>query len=387
MSVIKDSSRSVRQSARPHRSHHVGKWVENLEKSDVTKLWADLHRVVCYHPLVRASRNAGLLVEDDSRNAYKDLTQELFVVLLSKERFQHYLTSGMTNTEIELEIGQIELTNLLTAELRKRYPESYRLARRISTIVQTSPNFRRFDNSSSGNGEQTVSHRRLAQRVYGLSYWSDGKPQREQAGLETRVANVPVRYRDNRKVGCTGDAQVVINNADLEDLIINVLEALDAPVDIRSLRSLVMSRLPVMDIYLVPISGSDDESENLAFEPIDLQENPEQNLLAREAERTAAGSVEQFLANLSLAVRGKSKQYNRILGVLWHCYLSAEGGTQLEVAANLGVSDSLVSEYRRRIETQLQELAFTEVEQARQFEQALRTRISEIINSPAQLPV
>lgn len=396
MSVLRDSSRSssARQTGAPHRSGngstlHVGKWVENLEKSDLSQLWADLHRVVCYHPLVRASRNAGLLVEDDSRNTYKDLTQELFVVLLSKERFQHYLTTGMTNSEIELEIGQIELTNLLTAELRKRYPESYRLARRISTLVQTSRNFRRFDNPSV-NGEQTISHRRLAQRVYGLSYWSDNKPQRERAELEARVANVSVRHRDTRKVGCTGDAQIVINNVDLENLIVNVLDALDAPVDIRSLRSLVMSRLPVMDIYLVPINGGgsdEDDSENLRFELVDLGENPEQNLLAREAERHAAGSVEHFLASLSTVVRGKSKQYNRILGVLWHCYLSTEGGTQLEIAASLGVSDSLVSEYRQRIETQLQELPFTEVEQARQFEQALRIRVGEIMSSFEEVPI
>lgn len=43
--------------------------------------------------------------------------------LLTKSRFQHYLDTAMTNAEIECEIGQIELTNLLTAELRKRHPE------------------------------------------------------------------------------------------------------------------------------------------------------------------------------------------------------------------------------------------------------------------------
>ena len=45
----------------------------------------------------------------------------------------------MSDYEIECEISQIELTNLLTAELRKRHPESYRLARRISTLIQSSP--------------------------------------------------------------------------------------------------------------------------------------------------------------------------------------------------------------------------------------------------------
>jgi hypothetical protein len=172
------------------------------------------------------------------------------------------------------------------------------------------------------------------------------------------------------------------------NLITSVLEAIDAPVDIRTLRSLVISRLPVMDVYLVPIDGGDEkEGETLAFELVDLQENPEQNLLSREAEYRAANSVDQFLRNLSEAVRGKTKQFNRILGVLWHCYLSAEGGTQLEIAANLGVSDSLVSEYRRRIEIQLRKLAFTELEQARQFEQALRNRVSEIIIKQERIPV
>lgn len=377
MSAAKDPSRGVRPASKS-RTSQVGKWVESLEKSDVNQLWAELHRVVCYHPLVRASRTAGLLVEEDSRNAYKDLTQELFVVLLSKERFQHYLDSEMTNAEIELEIGQIELTNLLTAELRKRYPESYRLARRISTLVQTSRQFRRFDNA----GAEFTQHRRLAQRVYGLSYWADNKPQREQAELESRIGQVPMRQRDTRKVGCTGDAQVVINNADLEDLITSVLEAIDSPADIRTLRSLVMSRLPVMDIYLVPIGGTDDDdSEAMPFEPADGKENPEQNLLSREAEHQAANSVDGFLQSLSGAVRGKTKQYNRILGVLWHCYLSAEASTQLEIAASLGVSDSLISEYRRRIELILQNLAFTEIEQARQFEQALRSRVGELIKN------
>ena len=73
---------------------------------------------------------------------------------------------------------------------------------------------------------------------------------------------IPVRQRDTRMVGCTGDSQVVISNPDLEDLIVSVLEAVDSPVDVRTLRSLVMSRLPVMDIYLVPLDGDDSDNEN-----------------------------------------------------------------------------------------------------------------------------
>ena len=354
---------------RPQR--HAGAWVETLRRSDVSRLWTELQRLVVNHPLVRASYSAGLLVEEGDRgSAYLDLTQELFVTLLAKSRFQHYLDTEMTDAEIECEISQIELTNLLTAELRKRHPESYRLARRISTIIQSSANFRRVD---SGAGDDET-HRRLVDRVYGLREWRGDKQRRAQAELEERVQMIPVRQRDTRMVGCTGDAQIIISNSDLEDLIVSVLEACDSPVDVRTLRSLVMSRLPVMDIYLVPIGGGDDE-EGRGFEPVDGRENPEQSLLRRESEDEAATFVDQFLEGLHAAVRGKTKQYDRMLGVLWYCYLSPSHITQLEAAARLNVSDSLVSDYRRRIEQQLRALSLTGIEEARRFETALRERV------------
>jgi hypothetical protein len=74
-------------------------------------------------------------------------------------------------------------------------------------------------------------------------------------------------------------------------------------------------------------------------------------------------------------VRGKLKQYRRMLGVLWHCYLSPGPVTQLEVSVRLGVSDSLISDYRRRIEQELRAVSLTELEQARVFELALRERV------------
>jgi hypothetical protein len=374
-SVTASDEHAQLQRSTPVRKARTGNWLESLHSADVSGLWSELHRVVCYHSLVRASKGAGLLVEEGAHNTYSDLTQELFVQLLSKGRFQHYIDTGMTDAEIECEIGQIELTNLLTAELRKRHPESYRLARRISTLIQSSSNFRRFDSS----GIDDEPHRRLADRVYGLSEWPDNKPRRDNHELEQRIHMIPVRQRDTRMVGCTGDAQIVISNSDLEDLIVSVLEAADAPVDVRALRSLVMSRLPVMDIYLVPLVSDDNEDGGAHFEPVDVRENPEQGLLRRESEREAAGFVENFLLALEGTVRGKAKQYNRMLGILWHCYLSADHLTQLEVAELLGVSDSLVSDYRRRIELELRALSFGEVEEARRFELALREQVRVLV--------
>ena len=359
------------------RQIKVGKWNESLKKSDVNQIWSELHRIVSSHPLVRASKRAGFLVEEGKNNAYTDLTQELFVALLGKERFQHYLDTQMSDAEIEAEISQIELTNMLTAELRKRYPESYRLARRVSTLIQTSKGFKRFDNINSPDV-----HRRLVDRLYGLAEWKDVKPRRNFQEMEERVKTVSFQNRDTRMVGCTGDAQIVISNVELEKLIVKVFKAVDSPVDVRSLRSFVMSRLPIMDIYLVPVGGigkDDGDGDRMEFDYADTRETPEENVLRREGELTAAGCVEGFLRNLNKSVRGKSKQYNRMINVLWHCYLISDSGTQIEVAEMLGVSDSLVSDYRKRIETHLQQLSFNGVNEARQFEKALRHKVRDLV--------
>ena len=81
----------VNQQERLPRSMHprqikVGKWNESLRASDVNQIWLELHRIVSSHPLVRASKRAGFLVEEGKHNAYTDLTQELFVALLSKTK-------------------------------------------------------------------------------------------------------------------------------------------------------------------------------------------------------------------------------------------------------------------------------------------------------------
>ena len=382
MNEVKTKQRLPRSNN--HKQIKVGKWNDSLKVSDVNQIWTELHRIVSSHPLVRASKRAGFLVEEGKHNAYTDLTQELFVALLSKDRFQHYIDTEMSDSEIEAEISQIELTNMLTAELRKRYPESYRLARRISTLIQTSAAFKRFDNT-----DNPEAHRKLADRLYGLSSWTLKKMRRDVQEMDERVKSVSFYGRDTRMVGCTGDAQIVISNPELEKLIIRVFKAVDSPVDVRSLRSFVMSRLPIMDIHLVPVgSGTDsDDDDRMPFELTDTRETPEQDLLRNEAELEAAGFVDNFLLTLNKSVRGKSKQYDRIINVLWHCYLISDSGTQLEVADMLGVSDSLVSDYRKRIEANLQQLTFNGVNEARHFEKALKQKVRDLITTEREIAV
>ncbi len=374
MNEVKTKERQPRPAH--FRQIKVGKWNDSLRISDVNQIWTELHRIVSSHPLVRASKRAGFLVEEGRQNAYTDLTQELFVALLSKDRFQHYIDTSMSDAEIEAEISQIELTNMLTAELRKRYPESYRLARRVSTLIQTSTVFKRFDNI-----DHPEAHRRLADRLYGLADWTYKKERRDVQEMDERVKAVSFYGRDTRMVGCTGDAQIVISNPELEKLIVRVFKAIDSPVDVRALRTFVMSRLPIMDIHLVPVgSGTDsDDEDRMPFEFKDTRETPEEDLLRNEAELAAAGFVDNFLKTLNKSVRGKAKQYDRMINVLWHCYLISDSGTQLEVADLLGVSDSLVSDYRKRIEANLQQLSFNGVNEARQFEKALKQKVRGLV--------
>src|SRR6478735_2548083 len=282
MNSLKQQERTPR--AIPVRTHKVGKWNESLKSSDVNQIWIELHRIVSSHPLVRASKRAGFLVEEGKYNAYTDLTQEIFVALLSKDRFQHYIDTEMSDAEVEAEISQIELTNMLTAELRKRYPETYRLPRRISTLIQTRATFKRFDNV--GNPE---AHRPRADRLYGLADWKIEKARRDVQKMDERVKAVSFHKRDTRMVGCTGDAQIVISNVELEKLIVRVFKAIDSPVDVRSLRTFVMSRLPIMDIHLVPVGGSGDneDDDRQSFELVDARETPEEDLLRNEAELAA----------------------------------------------------------------------------------------------------
>lgn len=135
-----------------------------------------------------------------------------------------------------------------------------------------------------------------------------------------------------------------------------------------------------MDIHLVPVGGpADDDDDRMQFEFTDHRGTPEDDLLKSEGEREAIGFVDDFLSTLSKSVRGKEKQYDRMINVLWHCYLIGESGTQLEVAEMLGVSDSLVSDYRKRIESNLQQLSFGNVNEARQFEKALKQRVRSMV--------
>lgn len=371
--MIESETNQVRFSQKqPAHKKRTGKWVQSLLTSDVNCIWTELYRIVSSHPLARSARQVGLFSSDSSANYFSDLTQELFVRLHGKGRFEHYIEAQMSDSEIECEISQLELKNLLTTELRKRFPESYRIARRIATLLHNSPAFRRFD-SSRLKGHKP---RRVAEQIYGLSIWSNDKLKEETADIEQLIKLVPIRQRDTRMVGRTGDTQILISNIDLEDLMVTILKMIDQPVSIRTLRSLVMSRLPVFDVNLISLTQESTYEEHAnCFELVDERENAEELLLRCEAEREAALQADCFIERIRIMTKGKPKQIKRALGVLWYCYLLRPHKTQFEAAVLLGVSGSLVSNYCCRIEKELHELKFADIEVARLFEHALREHL------------
>lgn len=403
-------------------------WAGLLAEEDVESLWNGLYQLVSRHPGVRPLHFAtdGAAVSSQTEiNA--DLAQELFLELFQKQRFDHYVNTGYTSSEIESELARIEVPNLVGARLRKRYPESFRLARRVSSLLKTSERFRRItagamdaDTTSAapvdgkpkrrgrpkknkanepvpalieddddlqtlgvsaeeefpkGSAREGVEPRRgrMVNQVYGLSEWPASKPLRDSGHFSEVVKSVRMRRRDTRLVGRTGTSQLIVSNPDLEELIVEVLAAIDSPADVRTLRQLVLSKIPLQDYN---VSSLDEElstgSEGSTFrrEARDTRDTPEDALLRGEQNARASELAGEFLVQLRQVVNNNERRYERLLSTLWYCYYDTKNHSQLEIARRLGVSDSLVSDSRKLIEHELRKLKLS-VEEGAVFSESL----------------
>ena len=384
-------------------------WAGLLDQEDVEALWNGLFQLLSRHPAVRPLHFAtdGAAVSSPMEiNA--DLAQELFLELFQKQRFEHYVNNGYSSKEIENEIAHIEVPNLVGARLRKRYPESFRMARRVSSLLKTSSRFRRFgaddepepetqprkrgrpaksaaklpDSTSAyvedeaeievafdgEDDEQPVAAKtnggrrgRMVNQVFGLREWLRSKAMGDSGHFTEQVKIVAIRRRDTRLVGRSGSSQLIVSNPELEALMIEVLLAIDSPCDVRTLRQLVLSKIPLQDYNLASLDEELGTGTGtvLRRDPSDSRETPEGALLRGERNREAAELADQFLISLRRAVNNNSRRFSRLLSTLWHCYYDPAGPSQLEIAEKLGVSDSLVSDNRRLIEYELKKLKLT----------------------------
>src|SRR5262249_43048713 len=223
-------------------------WKTRIENSDAQSLWRSLHRLVSAHPLARTALGCSQSsAHHTPSSSISDLTQDLYLLLLQKGRFDHYLVSQMSDAEIEREIFQIELTNLLIGNLRRRRPENYRIVRRVSNVLESDSRFRQFKKSSGKYKDQPARYRQAAEAVYGLREWKDEKPFKDSGTFSDLIANIPMRMRNRRRTGCTGETQVIVSNQELVELMVEIMETIDSPAPLRVLRQLALARLPVCD--------------------------------------------------------------------------------------------------------------------------------------------
>jgi hypothetical protein len=402
-------------------------WPGLLQGEDVEGLWSGLYQIISRHPAVRPLHfvtDGAAVASPIEINA--DLTQELFLELFQKQRFEYYLDSNYTSSEIENEIAHIEVPNLVGARLRKRYPESFRMARRVSALLKTSPLFCRpgdepeaeqesakkrrgrppkaskqaaqraqpahatftqarqeeEDDSDAIDdlGEDEFGHsktnghcvppakrKRMVSQVYGLKAWNSAKPLTDSGHFSELIKNVPTRKRDTRIVGRSGSSQLILSNPELEGLMVEIFSAIDSPTDVRTLRQLVLSKIPLQDYNIASLDEELKAGSNGATvrrDPADTRDTAEDSLLRHEQNLRAAELANEFLTLLRRAVNNNERRYSRLVLTLWHCYYNPDNPSQLEIAELLGVSDSLVSDNRRLIEYELKRLNLSREEGA-----------------------
>ena len=406
-------------------------WAGLLAEEDVEGLWNGLYHMVSRHPAVRPlhfATDGAAVASQVEINA--DLAQELFLELFQKQRFDHYTNNHYSSTDIENEIAHIEVPNLVGARLRKRYPESFRMARRVSSLLKTSPRFRRLgadasdevseplekparrrgrplgsskakraadqnDNVSDSLDDADVElmddsfeeedqqakkngagrRRRMVNQVFGLKEWKASRPLGDSGHFADLIKSVPMRKRDTRLVGRSGSSQLILSNPELEALIVEVFTAIDSPADVKTVRQLVLSKIPLQDYNVASLdeelTSSANNGAGLRREAVDTRETPESALLREEKNDRIALMADEFLRALRRAVNNNERRFSRLVSTLYHCYYNPQSPSQLEIAKLLGVSDSLVSDNRRLIEYELKKLRLT-VEDGAVFSESLQ---------------
>jgi hypothetical protein len=330
-------------------------WIEALTNNDVEALWAKLYNLISKHSSVRMLHAPNELSIDMLRENYSDLTQDLFLKLFEKNRWQYYLDNDYNDEKIQHELYRIEVPNMITLLQRDQHPESYRIARRISDLIKTRAEFQHYPVLSSpdikSQAKGVSGSNKMVLKLYGLSAWTADKPVKRETDFSESLKKVSFRTRDNRRTGRGAGAQIIISNEDLVQLIVDVFKAIDTPLAVRKMRALVMSKLPIEGSRQVPIDATtfgaaNSDSGILQLDISDERPTPLETLLQKERGLQIEDLAEETLSVLKEQVRNKPNRYNKLIRVVWHCYFDPASLSQTGLARKMGISDSLVSHYR-----------------------------------------
>lgn len=330
-------------------------WSALFSEADNWGIWEKLFSMVSHHSAVRAFIASQRAPHESMQDMFLDLTQDVFLRLQEKNRWNHYREAGYSDQTIDHELNHLEIPNLMSLRLRKRYPESYRIARRVSTVLGTSTEFRYFGNSKArANG-------RMVSRVYGLRHWTSDTPVKEPTVLAELISSVEPRMRDTRKSGRGSSSHIIISNPALCDLLIDIFNATQSLIDVKTLRFLTLSKVAVEDSRFLPIDAEIATAE--AGQPAtysvllaDKRPTPEEALLNTEAATEIDTLADRLIEGLVEAVRNKPKRFNKLVKVVWYCYFDPASRSQSEIASLMGISDSLVCHYRKLFDSYVQRI-------------------------------
>jgi hypothetical protein len=317
-----------------------------------------------------------------------DLTQDLFLRLQQKNRWRHYLDAAYTDERIEHELYHIEVPNMVSSLLRDRYPESYRLARRISDLLQSGMDFQPYPSTGRNGSGRVGPSRKLILRVYGLKQWPLDKPMKNAQSFSELIKSVSFRLRETRRTGRGSTSQVIISNAELSKLIMEIFEAIDSPAEVRTVRSLVLSRLAVEDSRFISIDAGiiatrSTEGETLEVNFADQRATPEELLLQKEMAWEVDEKLTELFARMNDAVKNKPRRYKKLLEIVWQCYVNPVQPSQSQVSRMMGVSASLVTYYRKIFDEVVQGLRLS-AEQQVLFTVELSNRLSAMVSEPTR---
>lgn len=371
------------------------RWIDLLFSGDAEKLWGELFCIVSNHSSVRQFYATSKVPYQSLIDIYTDLTQDLFLRLYEKDRLQFYLDADYTDEKVEQELYRFEIPNLISEMMRAQTPESYRIARRTSILLKTRADFQHYlkhvyDTEGEDGERRAMRNSKLALRVYGLRSWPPDKPVRDSQQMWEQIKEVAFRMRDTRRTGRGNGSQIIISNAELTRLIREIFRAIDSPADVRTVRSMVLSKLVVEDTRFVSIdsevtSSPSVDAELPRVELADERPSPEEILIGKEMSLQVEDTVMEIFDRLKKAVRNKPRRYNKLVQIVWLCYFSSPPLSQSGIAVMLGISDSLVTHYRQIFDDTIRGLDIS-VDELRLLNDAIADRLTTIIEEIESFP-
>jgi hypothetical protein len=184
---------------------------------------------------------------------------------------------------------------------------------------------------------------------------------KEESGLADLIKTVAFRRRETRTSGRGKSSQLIISNKALCQLLVDIFKATQSLMDVRTVRLLALSKIAVEDSRFVSIDAEivpqrSTQSQAYRIELADKRPTPEQNLLDREAAGELDRFAENVISGLKHRVRNKPRRFSKLVRVVWYSYFDPVPRSQGEVAALIGMSYSLVYQYRKLFDSYVKKI-------------------------------